>query len=323
MEPAFKRALQISASVHFLIALAMFVNFNFFSKEEVIVVPLYSSSDAPLQASMIDNPKLKEAEKATRRKEEPKKEPPKKQPEEKEPPKEEPPEEDLLKKQQELKKQEELQKREEAKKLQAEKEILVKKKQEADAKKKKEEAELALKKKKEQEKLKKEQEKLKKEQDKKKAEEKAKQEKKKQEELAKKKKAEALKKKQAEERKRQQELERQAEEQLMDEFAEEADEARRAARQGQMLTEKQRYIAMIVERVRQSWFTDDTMNGKECVISLRLASNGFVTNLTVEGGDAGVCNAAVNAINRVGRFPMPEDPDLNDQFRELKLPFKK
>jgi colicin import membrane protein len=316
MEPAFKRALQISASVHFLIALAMFVNFNFFSKEEVIVVPLYSSSDAPLQASMIDNPKLKEAEKATRRKEEPKKEPPKKQPEEKEPPKEQPPEEDLLKKQQELKKQEELQKREEAKKLQAEKEILVKKKQEADAKKKKEEAELALKKKKEQEKLKKEQ-------DKKKAEEKAKQEKKKQEELAKKKKAEALKKKQAEERKRQQELERQAEEQLMDEFAEEADEARRAARQGQMLTEKQRYIAMIVERVRQSWFTDDTMNGKECVISLRLASNGFVTNLTVEGGDAGVCNAAVNAINRVGRFPMPEDPDLNDQFRELKLPFKK
>lgn len=321
MEPAFKRALQISASVHLLIALAMFVNFNFFSKEEVIVVPLYSSSDAPLQASMIDNPKLKEAEKATRRKEEPKKEPPKKEPEEKEPPKEQPPEEDLLKK------QEELQKREEAKKLQAEKEILVKKKQEADAKKKKEEAELALKKKKEQEKLKKEQDKKKAEekakQEKKKAEEKAKQEKKKQEELAKQKKAEALKKKQAEERKRQQELERQAEEQLMDEFAEEADEARRAARQGQMLTEKQRYIAMIVERVRQSWFTDDTMNGKECVISLRLASNGFVTNLTVEGGDAGVCNAAVNAINRVGRFPMPEDPDLNDQFRELKLPFKK
>lgn len=110
MEPAFKRALQISASVHLLIALAMFVNFNFFSKEEVIVVPLYSSSDAPLQASMIDNPKLKEAEKATRRKEEPKKEPPKKEPEEKEPPKEQPPEEDLLKK------QEELQKREEAKK---------------------------------------------------------------------------------------------------------------------------------------------------------------------------------------------------------------
>lgn len=313
MEPAFKRALQISASVHFLIALAMFVNFNFFSKEEVVVVPLYSSSDAPLQASMVENPKIKEAEKATRKKEEPKKEPPKKEPEEKEPPKEEPepPKEDLIKKQ------------EEAKKLQAEKELLVKKKQEADAKKKKQEAEIALKKKKEQEKKKQEQEKLKKEQEKKKAEEKAKLEKKKKEELAKKKKAEELKKKKAEELKRQQELERQAEEQLMDEFAEEADEARRAARQGQMLTEKQRYIAMIVERVRQSWFTDDTMNGKECVISLRLASNGFVTSLTVEGGDAGVCNAAVNAINRVGRFPMPEDPELNDQFRVLKLPFKK
>ena len=80
---------------------------------------------------------------------------------------------------------------------------------------------------------------------------------------------------------------------------------------------------MIVERVRQSWFTDDTMNGKECVISLSLASNGFVINMKVEGGDTGVCNAAVNAINRVGRFPMPEDPDLNAEFRQLKLPFKK
>ena len=257
-------------------------------------------------ASVVENPQLKEAEKATKKKPEPKKEEPVE-----EPPKKEEPKEDLQKKQ------------EEAKKLQAEKEAEVKKKREAD---------VALRKKKEIEK--------KKELDKKKAEEKAKQEKKKKDELAKKKKeddlkkkkaeelkkkkADELKKKRAEDKKRQQELERQAEQQLMqDELAEEADEARRAARQGQLLTEKQRYVAMIVERVRQSWFTDDTMNGKECVISLSLASNGFVINMNVEGGDAGVCNAAVNAINRVGRFPMPEDPDLNAEFRQLKLPFKK
>lgn len=306
MDPSFKKALQISAGVHLTLFLAMFINFNFFNKNEVIVVPLYSATNAPLQASVVDNPKIKEADKATKKKPEPKKEPPKKEPEpEKEEPKEDP----------EIKRLEE-------KKLQQEKELIVKKKLEAEKKKK--EADIALKKKKEQEKLKKEQEKKKKEEAKKKAEEKARLEKKKKEELAKKKKAEELKKKKAEEKKRQQELERQAEEQMMeDELAEEAEEARRLARQGQLLTEKQRYVAMIVERVRQSWFTDDTMNGKECVISLNLASNGFVINMNVEGGDPGVCNAAVNAINRVGRFPMPEDPELNAEFRQLKLPFKK
>jgi colicin import membrane protein len=315
MEPAFKKALQISASLHLALLLALFINFSFFDKNEVIVVPLYSASNAPLQASVVENPNLKEADKPTRKKPEPKKEPPKPEP------KPEEPEEDP---------QEELQKQEEERKLQQEKEIQVRKKQE-EAKKKKQEADLALKKKKEQEKLdkqKKEEERKKTEAEKKKKEELAK--KKKEEELKKKKaaeakkKAEALKKKKAEEKQRKQALDQAAEEMMLeDELAEEADEARRAARQGQLLTEKQRYVAMIVERVRQSWFTDDTMNGKECVIELKLASNGFVTSLNVVGGDAGVCNAAVNAINRVGRFPMPEDPDLNQEFRELKLPFKK
>ncbi|MFN6263118.1 MAG: cell envelope integrity protein TolA [Chromatiaceae bacterium] len=314
MEPAFKKALQISASLHLALLLAMFINFSFFDKHEVIEVPLYSASNAPLQASVVENPNLKEADKPTRKKPEPKKEPPK--PEPKPEPEEDP--------------QEELQKQEEERKIQEQKEIQVKKKQE-EAKKKKEEADIALKKKKEKEKLdkqKKEEERKKELAEKKKKEELAK--KKKEEDLKKKKeaeakkKAEALKKKKAEEKKRKQELDKIADEMMQeDELAEEADEARRAARQGQLLTEKQRYVAMIVERVRQSWFTDDTMNGKECVIELKLASNGFVTSLNVVGGDAGVCNAAVNAINRVGRFPMPEDPELNQQFRELKLPFKK
>ena len=314
MEPAFKKALQISASLHLALLLAMFINFSFFDKHEVIEVPLYSASNAPLQASVVENPNLKEADKPTRKKPEPKKEPPK--PEPKPEPEEDP--------------QEELQKQEEERKIQEQKEIQVRKKQE-EAKKKKQEADVALKKKKEKEKLdkqKKDDERKKAEAEKKKKEELAK--KKKEEELKKKKaadakkKADALKKKKAEDKQRKQELDQAAEELMLeDELAEEADEARRAARQGQLLTEKQRYVAMIVERVRQSWFTDDTMNGKECIIELKLASNGFVTSLNIVGGDAGVCSAAENAINRVGRFPMPEDPDLNQEFRELKLPFKK
>ncbi len=127
MDPAFKKALQISASLHLALLLALFVNFSFFDNNEVIIVPLYSASNAPLQASVVENPNLKEADKPTRKKPEPKPEPPKPEP------KPEEPEEDP---------QEELKKLEEERKIQEQKEIQVKKKQE-EAKKKKEEADLA------------------------------------------------------------------------------------------------------------------------------------------------------------------------------------
>ncbi|HAT40542.1 MAG TPA: cell envelope integrity protein TolA [Rheinheimera sp.] len=291
MDTGLKRALQVSASAHLLLVVLLCLNLNLFDKNEVIIVPLYSSTDAPLQATMIENPKIKEAEKPQKRKEQPKKEPPKEEPKKEEPKKEEPkkeePKEDLIKKQQE------------------QKEIEVKKKLEAD-KKKREEADIALKKKKEQDKKKKEEE-----------------EKKKKDEELKKKAAEAKKKKE-QQKKLQKELNNELNElDIKDELADEADEPTRAAKQGQQLTEKQRFIAMIMERVTQNWFTDDTMIGKQCRIRLRLASNGFVTSASVEGGDPAVCQAAIVAINRVGNFPMPEDPELNELFRDSVFTFNK
>ena len=68
MDPAFKKALQISGGAHVLLVVAMLVNFSFFDDNEVIVVPLYSASNAPLMASVVENPQLKEAKKATKKK---------------------------------------------------------------------------------------------------------------------------------------------------------------------------------------------------------------------------------------------------------------
>lgn len=292
MDTGLKRALQVSASAHLLLAVLLCLNLNLFDKHEVVVVPLYSSTDAPLQATMMENPKIKESDKPRRKKEEPKKEPPKKEPPKEEPKKEEPkkeePKEDLVKKQQE------------------QKEIEVKKKLEAD-KKKREEADIALKKKKEQDKKKKEED-----------------DKKKKEEELKKKKAADAKKKKEQQKKLQKELSSELDDlNIKDELADEADEPTRAAKQGKQLTEKERYIAMIVERITTNWYTDDTMLGKQCRIRLSLASNGFVTSSQVEGGDPAVCQAAMAAINRVGNLPMPEDPELNAEFRNIVFPFLK
>jgi colicin import membrane protein len=296
MEPPFKRALTISASVHVAIAIAMIVKFNLFGEPEVLVLPLYTASNAPLQASVVEDPRIKEDETPKKRKPRPKPEKPK--PEPKPEPKEDPAE-----------------KLEEIKKQQIEKEQQVKKKLE-EVKKQKEIAENALQLKKEKEKK----DKLKKEEEKKKAEA---AKKKKAEEL-KKKKAEEAKRKKAEQKKLQEELEREAEEfDIKDELAEEADEARRtAASSSKVLTEKERYLAMIVERIKQNWLVDDTMRGKECRVRLRLASSGFVTSFEVLGGDAGICQAATFAVDRAGRFPMSEDPDVYDALKDLTITLK-
>lgn len=299
MEPAFKRALTISASVHVAIAIAMIVKFNLFSEPEVLVLPLYTASNAPLQASVVEDPAIKEAEKATKPKPRPKPVKPEPKPEPEKPE----PKEDPAKKLEEVKKQ------------QLAKEVEVKKKLEA-AKKEKELAENALRLKKEKEKK----EKLKKEEQKKKAEE---AKKKKAEEL-KKKKAEEAKRKKAEQKKLQEELEREAEEfNIKDELAEEAEEARRtAASSSKVLTEKERYLAMIVERIKQNWLVDDTMRGKECRVRLRLAPSGLVTSFEVLGGDAAICQAATFAVDRAGNFPMSENLDVYDALKDLTITLK-
>jgi colicin import membrane protein len=79
---------------------------------------------------------------------------------------------------------------------------------------------------------------------------------------------------------------------------------------------------MIVERIKQNWLVDDTMRGKECRVRLRLAASGFVTSFEVLGGDAGICQAATFAVDRAGRFPMSEDPDVYDALNDLTITLK-
>ena len=104
---------------------------------------------------------------------------------------------------------------------------------------------------------------------------------------------------------------------MLAEQLEEEAEARRAAKAGQILTEKQRYLAMIVAKIQQNWFVDDTMRGKECRVNIRLASNGFVTATTVLGGDRALCESAIRAVQKAGNFPMSPDPDVYDALKDI------
>ncbi|WP_233007193.1 cell envelope integrity protein TolA [Rheinheimera faecalis] len=95
----------------------------------------------------------------------------------------------------------------------------------------------------------------------------------------------------------------------------EDDEARRAA--NPVLHEKQRYLALIVAKIQQNWFVDDSMRGKECRINIKLAPDGAATSITPLGGDYNLCMSAVRAIEKAGNFPMSKDPAVYDALKDI------
>lgn len=110
---------------------------------------------------------------------------------------------------------------------------------------------------------------------------------------------------------------RKSAERLLDAQLAKESAARRAAKGSQILTEKQRYLALIVAKLQQNWFVDDTMRGKECKLNIKFAPDGSVTKTTVLDGDYNLCMTAVAAVENAGNFPMSSDPDVYDALKDI------
>jgi TolA C-terminal len=83
------------------------------------------------------------------------------------------------------------------------------------------------------------------------------------------------------------------------------------------LTEKHKYLRLIIAKIQQNWFVDDSMRGKECKVNIRLQTYGALESATVIDGDYNLCAAAMLAINKSAPFSMPSDPVLYDQLKNL------
>jgi colicin import membrane protein len=84
-----------------------------------------------------------------------------------------------------------------------------------------------------------------------------------------------------------------------------------------ILSEKQHYLALIIAKIQQNWFVDDTMRGKECRINMKLAPDGSVTSVTPVGGDYNLCMSSLKAIKKAGNFPMSKNPLVYDALKDL------
>ena len=163
-----------------------------------------------------------------------------------------------------------------------------------------------------------EKERKRKEQERKKAEEEAERAKEKRE---KEKKAaeEAEKKRKEAERKRKEAAEKAEQERILDEQLRAEQAARQQRRNKQVLSEVDKYKALINDAIYRNLIVDQSMRGKECRLNIRLASNGLVTKVTILSGDSNVCRAAQTAVLRSDTLPVSREPDVYQQLKDINI----
>jgi len=136
------------------------------------------------------------------------------------------------------------------------------------------------------------------------------------------KKANELRKKQIDERKRREKAaaDKAAQEKILAEQMAAEMASRNKARQQQMMSEIQRYTALITNVIDQNMINDrSTMEGKSCKLMISLAPSGFVTQVRKVTGDAVVCEAGKRAVYKAGTLPVSKDPEIFKEMRNISV----
>ncbi len=96
--------------------------------------------------------------------------------------------------------------------------------------------------------------------------------------------------------------------------------SRNQARHQQVMTEVERYAALIKQSITQRMLSDrSTMAGKSCKLNITLAPSGFVIDVNVAQGDKVVCDAAKIAVGKAGNLPVSKDPEVFKEMRKLAV----
>lgn len=119
------------------------------------------------------------------------------------------------------------------------------------------------------------------------------------------------------EQREQEELDRLMQEQLK---AEQAAQAQR--RSQQVLSEVDKYTALITQTIKRYLIDDGSFEGKTCRLNIRLASTGLVTKVTILGGDDPLCRASRSAVLRPDTLPISNELDVYEELKDITLTVK-
>jgi len=110
------------------------------------------------------------------------------------------------------------------------------------------------------------------------------------------------------------EMERIMQEQLAQEQA-----AQQQRRRAQVLTEVERYTALIQQTIKRNLYDDDSFKGKVCRLNIKLATTGYVTSIRILGGHDALCSAAESAVRRAEELPVSDAADVYEQLKDINL----
>jgi colicin import membrane protein len=118
----------------------------------------------------------------------------------------------------------------------------------------------------------------------------------------------------AQQKKRQEALDKALAKQLQEEQA-----SMSQANQRRVLSEVEKYKALVHSKVQQFLETDGGFIGETCLVNVRLAPDGLVLRVEAVSGKPALCRIAKAAILRAGTLPMSKDPDVMAQFRQFDI----
>ncbi|MDH5433165.1 MAG: cell envelope integrity protein TolA [Gammaproteobacteria bacterium] len=129
------------------------------------------------------------------------------------------------------------------------------------------------------------------------------------------------KKKEAEETKKRKEAEEKAAKEALEQemLAQmEADVAELAnARENQILTEIDKYKNLIDGKIKRNWIAPEIRGF--CIFRLKLAPGGLLLTVEEVEGDSAHCESGQRAIYKSEPLPVPKEPDIFEQVRNIKL----
>ena len=98
-----------------------------------------------------------------------------------------------------------------------------------------------------------------------------------------------------------------------------AQAAQQQRRRAQVLTEVERYTALIQQTIKRNLYNDDSFKGKVCRLNIKLATTGYVTSIRILGGHDALCRAAESAVRRAEELPVSDAPDVYEQLKDINL----
>jgi colicin import membrane protein len=117
-----------------------------------------------------------------------------------------------------------------------------------------------------------------------------------------------------EENKRKEALEREIAQQLEQEQA-----ARSAANQRRVMSEVEKYQALVHQTIVQNLFDFDSFIGRTCRLNVRLAPNGLVIDVRILDGNDALCRASRAAVLRPDTLPVSKDPAVFAEFKDFNI----